>query len=318
MKIAILIPCYNEQATIVKVVDDFRKELPESDIYVFDNNSTDRSYELAKNAGAIVIKEKNQGKGFVVNSMLKKVQADFYVMVDGDDTYPADMVHELLKPVMEEEADMIVGQRLSNYSEKAFRPMHYAGNKLVCNLINLVFSSHIKDPMSGYRAFNREVALELPVLSSGFDIETEMTLQLLYRKFKIKEVEVPYRNRPRGSFSKLNTFRDGFKVLYKIFTIVQAYKPLTFFGGIGLLCVFIGLFIGGGVLREISHSGQDLSILNALIAMGFFVSGIVCGTIGILLHILNYRLLEISNILNRHTFSTRTHLSVEGESTEER
>ncbi|MFA5835582.1 MAG: glycosyltransferase family 2 protein [Bellilinea sp.] len=295
INIAVLIPCYNEQKTIVKVIQDFRNELPNATIYVFDNNSSDGSFELAVNSNAIVVKEKRQGKGFVLSAMLNKVVADIYVLVDGDDTYPAEKVHDLLAPVLKEETDMLVGQRLSNYSQHAFRPLHYSGNKLVCTLINAIFSSKLKDPMSGYRVFNRAVAIELPIVATGFDVETEMTLQLLYRHFKISEIEIPYRERPLGSFSKLNTIKDGFKVLYKILSIMQSYKPLTFFGGIGLMFFICSILVGAFVIREYLLFKYIYSVPKAILASGLMILGIVSVNIGIILHTINFRLLELSS-----------------------
>ncbi len=212
-KIAVVIPCFNEVTTIAKGIRDFKFELPDAKIIVFDNNSTDGSGATARKAGAEVIHEKRQGKGFVVSAILQKVRADLYVMVDGDDTYPAESVHSLIALVRDGLADMAVGQRLSDFTNTAFRPMHYRGNQVICSFINIIFSSSLKDPMSGYRVFNRSVALEIPIVAAGFDVETEMTLQMLYRHFKIVEVEIPYRARPAGSTSKLHTFRDGARVL---------------------------------------------------------------------------------------------------------
>lgn len=294
-RIAVLIPCFNEELTIRKVITDFQIELPTSIIYVFDNNSTDQSRTLAEKAGAIIVKEKRQGKGFVIASMLAKIVADIYVMVDGDDTYPADRVHDLIDLVASEQADMAVGQRLTNYAQSAFRPLHVNGNKLVCSLINAIFNSKLKDPMSGYRAFSRAVALDLPVVATGFDTETEMTLQLLYRHYVIKEIEIEYRERPEGSQSKLNTFRDGAKVLYKIFSIVQSYKPLTFYGGFALLLAAFGLAIGSIVIKEYILYQYIYSVPKAILATGLMLVAVISLAIGIILHSLNFRLLEISS-----------------------
>jgi len=293
--IAVLIPCFNEEKTIVKVISDFQKELPAAKIYVFDNNSTDHSAQLALETGAVVIKEKRQGKGFVISSMLSKIVADIYIMVDGDDTYPAEKVHNLISPVYLEEADMVVGQRLSSYSDKAFRPMHYSGNKLVCSLINSIFSSKLKDPMSGYRVFNRDVAIDLPLVATGFDAETEITLQLLHRHYVIKEIGIDYRERPEGSYSKLRTFKDGSKVLYKIFSILQSYKPLTFYGGMGMILVMFGLFIGSFVIREYILYQYIFSVPKAILATGLIMVAGILTAIGIILHSINFRLLEISS-----------------------
>ena len=296
LNIAVLIPCYNEQKTIVKVIQDFRKELPGADIYVFDNNSTDGSYELAVNSGAVVIKEKKQGKGFVVAAMMQKVQADYYIMVDGDDTYLAEYAHALLEPLMDERADMVVGQRLSQYANKAFRPLHVFGNKVICKLLNLIFKSNLSDPLSGYRAFTKEVALRLPVVASGFDVETELTLQMFYRHLIIKEIPIPYRARPEGSFSKLSTFKDGLRILFKIFSILRSYKPMTFFGSLGILSFFIALGIGGFLIFGESN---EVNVALSIVCSSLIIIGIFFASIGIILNSLNFRLLEDMSTLEK-------------------
>jgi glycosyltransferase involved in cell wall biosynthesis len=300
-KVAVMIPCYNEEMTIAKVIRDFRNHLPDAEIFVFDNNSTDSSSAKALDAGATIIKEKRQGKGFVVTSMLKKIEADIYVMVDGDDTYPADAVIDLLQPILDDEADMVVGQRLSQYSDGAFRPFHVFGNHFVCNLINLIFTAKLQDPMSGYRVFTSTVALELPVVAYGFDVETEMTIQLLYRKFVIKELPVQYRERQKGSVSKLSTFKDGFIILRKIFSITRAYKPLTFFGGLGIFFVITGWLLG---IITITQPGLSLqhSLYWMLLSIFLIFFGLISGAVGVTIHTLNFRLLELANVLTRiHT-----------------
>ena len=296
INIAVLIPCYNEQKTIVKVIQDFKKELPDAIIYVFDNNSTDGSYELAVNSGAVVIREKKQGKGFVVAAMLQKVQADYYIMVDGDDTYLAEYAHDLLEQLMDESADMVVGQRFSQYDENAFRPLHVFGNRVICKLLNLIFKSNLSDPLSGYRAFTEEVALRLPVVASGFDVETELTLQMLYRHLIIKEIPIPYRARPTGSFSKLSTLKDGFRILFKIFSILRSYKPMTFFGSLAILSIFIAIGIGGFLLFG-ETNGVNVALLIACSSL--FIIGIFFASIGIILNSLNFRLLEDMSTLEK-------------------
>jgi glycosyltransferase involved in cell wall biosynthesis len=292
----VVIPCFNEGTTIARVVGDFQRELPGAKIIVFDNNSTDGSGEAARAAGAEVIPEKRQGKGFVLSAIFQKVKADLYVLVDGDDTYPAESVQALLAPVRDGKADMAVGQRLSDFTDNAFRPMHYRGNQVICSLINAIFSSNLKDPMSGYRVFNRSVALEIPIVAAGFDVETEMTLQMLYRHFKIVEIEVPYRERPKGSTSKLRTYRDGTRVLYKIFTLVQSYKPLTFYGGIGLFLVACGLIAGIFVIQDYILYQYIYRVPLAILATGLVMIGVLSGFAGIILTRINFRLLEISSI----------------------
>jgi glycosyltransferase involved in cell wall biosynthesis len=306
-KIAVLIPCYNEAPTIEKVVRDFKTALPEADIFVFDNNSTDNSSALARAAGARVIKEKRQGKGFVIAAMLTKVDADYYLMVDADDTYPAENAHSLLSPLREEKADMVVGRRLSSFSSDAFRPMHIFGNKLVCSLINMVFDTKLTDPMSGYRSFTRELALSLPVVAGGFDVETEMTLQLLYRHFIIHEVEIPYRNRPEGSTSKLNTFSDGFKVLLKILTLFRVYKPFTFFGLLSLILIGIGGIIGVFPIIEYIRFQYVYSVPKAILASGIMIMAALSFMIGTILDSINLRILELNNVLSKQIRNHKTY-----------
>jgi glycosyltransferase involved in cell wall biosynthesis len=298
-KIAVVIPCFNEALTIKKVVADFRKELPDADIYVIDNNSSDGSAELAKEEGAIILHEKRQGKGFVVSLIVNKIDADYYVMVDGDDTYPAENIHEMLNLLYEDRADMVVGKRLASHSDEAFRPLHKLGNNLVSTMINLVFSSDLTDPMSGYRAFTQEVALALPVIAKGFDIETEMTMQLLYRNFVIQEIEIYYRDRPSGSPSKLNTFRDGFIVILKIFKLVIAIKPLTFFGSLAIISVIIGFIIGFNPIMEYLKSQEITSFSNAILASFFVFLSIVFVSLGLIITTVNLRLLEISALMTK-------------------
>ena len=297
--VAVLIPCYNEGATIGKVVRDFKCSVPQAEVYVFDNCSTDNTVAEARGAGARVVKEKRRGKGFVIAAMLNKVQADYYIMVDGDDTYPAERAMALLAPVISGDADMVVGQRLEQYDEGAFRPLHVIGNRLICSLINSVFSTHLVDPMSGYRAFTREVAESLPVIAWGFDVETEMTLQLLYRRFLIREEAIHYRLRPRGSVSKLRTFRDGARVLAKILNIFKAYKPLTFFGGLALLLCIVGAIVGFFPVYEYIEYQYAYSVPKAVLAASCFILATVLGAAGIIISTLNYRILEMTNALSK-------------------
>lgn len=303
--IAVLIPCFNEALTIRKVVADFKKELPHASIYVFDNNSTDDTAAIAAQAGATVVQEKKRGKGFVVASMLSNIAADFYVMVDGDDTYAADCVHKLLEPVLSNRADMVVGQRLSTYAMTAFRPLHVFGNRLVVNLINFIFSSKLTDVMSGYRAFTQDVALTLPVVAIGFDVETEMTIQLLYRHFIIQEVPVPYRERPEGSSSKLSTFRDGIRVLLKILGIFKAYKPLTFFGGLGLFALFVCALPHFHVILGLFTGFQDTSLFDVVASVASILCCLTLVTAGAIIHTLNFRILEMTSVLTKTSQSMK-------------
>lgn len=228
--IAVLIPCYNESKTVEKVVTDWKRELPEADIYVYDNNSTDGTDEIARKAGAIVRYEYQQGKGNVVRRMFQEIEADCYVMIDGDDTYPADCAKEMVSRVLDRQADMVVGDRLSStYFEENKRPFHNFGNSIVRGSINCIFKSDVKDIMTGYRAFSHRFVKTFPVLSKGFEIETEMTIHAISMNMAIENVIVDYRDRPEGSESKLNTVNDGIKVFLTIFKLFKNYKPLAFF-----------------------------------------------------------------------------------------
>jgi glycosyltransferase involved in cell wall biosynthesis len=235
-RIAVLIPCYNESATIEKVVRDYRSALPEADIYVYDNNSTDGTAELARKAGAIVRHEYRQGKGNVIRSMFREIDADCYVMTDGDDTYPAESAPEMARLILEGKADMVNGDRLSStYFSENKRPFHNMGNVMVRGLINRFFKSDVRDIMTGYRAFSRAFVKAFPILSRGFEIETEMTIYAVDRNFVIREIPIAYRDRPEGSVSKLNTYSDGFRVLRTIFRLYRDYRPFAFFGVISLV-----------------------------------------------------------------------------------
>lgn len=293
LSIAILIPCYNEELTIGKVIDDFMRELPEAKVYVFDNNSKDKTAQIALEKGAFVVKEKRQGKGFVVSSMFQKVEADIYVMVDGDDTYPAEFVHKLINPILSQDADMTVGTRLQKFTSNSFRPLHVFGNNLVMGLVNLIFQSQLSDIMSGYRAFNRSIVKNLPLVSRGFEVETQMVIQSLYYNYKIQEVEIHYRERPEGSFSKLNTFRDGFRVLLTIFNIAKAYRPLLFFGTFGIVFFILGLGLGSIPVIEFFQTGLVTHLPTALLATGLVIVSILFFAIGLILDSINYRLKEI-------------------------
>lgn len=241
-KIAVLIPCYNESKTVKKVVADFRRELPEAVIYVYDNNSTDGTDILAKEAGAQVRYERRQGKGSVIRRMFREVDAEVYVMVDGDDTYPAEAAKEMVRKIQEEAADMVVGDRLSStYYTENKRPFHNFGNSFVKNCINRFFDTNIQDIMTGYRAFSYSFVKTFPVLSRGFEIETEMSIHAADKHMQVDNVIVEYRDRPEGSVSKLNTFSDGFKVLTRILNLYKNYKPFSFFSMLSALLSFLGI-----------------------------------------------------------------------------
>lgn len=283
-KIAVLIPCYNEELTIEKVIKDFRKELPEADIYVYNNNSKDKTKEIAIKNGAIVVDEYKQGKGNVVRSQFRDIEADIYVMVDGDDTYPAEFVHQLIEPVRNGQADMTIGDRLSNgtYQKENKRPFHEFGNNLVKKAINVLFDTKLKDIMTGYRVFNKRFVKNMPVLSPKFEIETEMSLYALDKKYIIKEIPIVYRDRPEGSSSKLNTVGDGIKVVKTIARMFKDYKPFKFFGLIALILFIIGLAIGIPVLVEFFKTAYITKVPSAILAtgfMGFAAVSLQCGIV---------------------------------------
>ncbi len=282
-KIAVLIPCYNESKTIAKVVADYKAVLPEADIYVYDNNSKDGTDEIARKAGAIVRYERRQGKGNVIRSMFRDIDADCYLMIDGDDTYPAENAAEMCRLVLEEQVDMVIGDRLSStYFEENKRPFHNFGNSLVRGLINRLFHANVKDIMTGYRAFSRPFVKHFPVLSQGFEIETEMTIHALDKNFYLKEVPVQYRDRPDGSVSKLNTYSDGFKVLMTIARLFREYKPFIFFTSVCGLFLLIALILFIPVFIDYINTGLVprfptliVSGLLALLGFMFFFCGII-------------------------------------------
>lgn len=282
-RIAVLIPCYNEAKTIEKVVKDYKKVLPKADIYVYDNNSSDGTDKIAKKAGAIVEYEYKQGKGNVIRSMFRDIDADCYLMIDGDDTYPSENAKEMCDLVLEGKADMVIGDRLSStYFTENKRPFHNFGNKIVRFLINKLFKNKVKDIMTGYRAFSYEFVKSFPVLSKGFEIETEMTIHAVDKNFKLIEVPVNYRDRPEGSVSKLNTYKDGFKVLKTIAVLFKEYKPMSFFGIVSLLCLIISLILGIPVVVEYFNTGLVprfptliVSCFGILMSLLFVVTGII-------------------------------------------
>jgi len=244
-KIAVLVPCYNESKTVKKVVEDFRRVLPEAVVYVYDNNSSDSTDVLAREAGAVVRYEHQQGKGNVIRRMFREIDAEVYLMVDGDDTYPAEAAPEMVRKVLEDHADMVVGDRLSStYYTENKRPFHNFGNSFVKNCINHFFDTDIQDIMTGYRAFNYQFVKTFPVLSKGFEIETEMSIHAADKHMQVENVVIEYRDRPEGSVSKLNTFSDGFKVLKRILSLYKNYRPFAFFSLLaGILAVLAIIFL---------------------------------------------------------------------------
>lgn len=282
-KIAVLIPCYNESLTIEKVVKDYKKALPDADIYVYDNNSKDKTDEIAKKAGAIVRYEYRQGKGNVIRTMFREIDADCYLMIDGDDTYPAENAKEMCDYVLSGKADMVIGDRLSStYFTENKRPFHNFGNKIVRWSINKLFHNNVKDIMTGYRAFSYDFVKGFPVLSKGFEIETEMTIHAVDKNYKLVEIPVTYRDRPAGSVSKLNTYKDGFKVLKTIATLFKEYKPGIFFGIFASIFLLISLILGVPVFLEYFDTGLVprfpsliVSGISLLIALLLWITGII-------------------------------------------
>lgn len=270
-KIAVLIPCYNESKTIAKVVSDYKQALPEAEIYVYDNNSTDGTDEIARRAGANVRYEPRQGKGNVIRSMFRDLDADCYLMIDGDDTYPAENAREMCRLVLERGVDMVIGDRLSStYFQENKRPFHNFGNVLVRSLINKIFHNDVKDIMTGYRAFSKTFVKHFPVLSKGFEIETEMTIHALDKNFLLREIPVTYRDRPAGSVSKLNTYSDGFKVIMTIFKLFRDYKPMFFFSILSIILFLISACFVTPVLMEYFDTGL-VPRFPTLIVCGFLV-----------------------------------------------
>lgn len=303
-KVAVLIPCYNEEQTIAKVVRDARNALPEAVIYVYDNNSTDRTAELASAAGAIVRHEYKQGKGNVIRRMFREIDAECYLMLDGDDTYPLNCARQLVDKVLEHNADMVVGDRLSStYFTENKRPFHNFGNSLMRMGINRLFHSDIKDIMTGYRAFSYEFVKTFPIFSKGFEIETEMSIHAVNYNMQVDNVVVEYRDRPEGSVSKLNTYSDGMRVLYKMLQLYRNYRPLNFFGGICLVLTLIALLLMIPIIAVYLETGM-VPRFPTLIVCGFMVlAGIQSFFAGIILEIMTakdrrdfeYRLGRISS-----------------------
>lgn len=286
-KIAVLIPCYNESQTIEKVVSDWKKELPEATIYVYDNNSSDNTAEIARNAGAIVRYEYQQGKGNVIRRMFREIDAECYLMIDGDDTYPAEFGREMVSKVLERDVDMVVGDRLSStYFEENKRPFHNFGNSLVRGTINRLFKSNIRDIMTGYRAFSYQFVKTFPVLSKGFEIETEMSIHAVEKNMLVENVIIEYRDRPEGSESKLNTYSDGAKVLVTIARLYKNNKPFCFFGILALFLALVATVMFVPVLVTYFKTGL-VPNFPTLIVSGFialasiqsFFSGLILSTI---------------------------------------
>jgi glycosyltransferase involved in cell wall biosynthesis len=281
-KIAVLIPCYNEAQTVGKVVKDYKKALPEAEIYVYDNNSTDDTAKIAAKAGAVVRYEKRQGKGNVVRTQFRDIEADVYLLVDGDDTYPAEQARQMVDLVLNGQADMVIGDRLSStYFTENKRFGHNFGNVLVRFLINKLFKANVRDIMTGQRAFSYQFVKTYPVLSKGFEIETEMTIHALDKNLKLVEVPIEYRDRPEGSVSKLDTIGDGFLVIKTIFNLVREYKPLFFFGWTGLISLVVSVAIIVPTLVDFGRTNVLrfptflIGVIFIIIALLLWITGLI-------------------------------------------
>lgn len=286
LSIAVLLPCYNEEVTIGKVVRDFKAALPDATVYVYDNNSTDRTAEIAAAEGAIVRKEPRQGKGNVIRAMFEDIDADVYVMADGDDTYPADAAPAMVAKVLDG-YDMVIGDRLSStYFQENKRPFHNFGNRLVRGSINHLFRAHVTDIMTGYRAFNFTFVKTYPVLSRGFEVETEMTIHSLNNNLRLYEMPIQYRDRPEGSVSKLDTVGDGIKVMSTIFRMIREYKPLPFFGGLGLIIGIVGIVLCGTVTFEFAKTGVVTHFPTLIGAVMLVITGLLFIIAGIILDVM--------------------------------
>lgn len=300
LAIAVAIPCYNEAVTIAKVVADFRAALPQAAIYVFDNNSQDDSAALAKQAGAQVIAVPAQGKGHVLRAIFDTLTEDLVVLVDGDDTYPAEQAEVLLAPILNAKADMVVGERLASASSANMKPMHQVGNRMVVSLLNRLFSARYRDVLSGYRAFNRRFIESVPVLTDGFEVETEITLQALAADLRVIEVPIKYRARPEDSQSKLRPFADGYRILLTAAILLRDHRPLRLFGLIA--AAFWGLALAAGIARLLVYAGTldwPASLLAGIILL-CVPSGMIALGIGLTLNAINTRFQEIKQFLRRH------------------
>jgi glycosyltransferase involved in cell wall biosynthesis len=297
-RIAILIPCHNEAATIAKVVAEFRAAVPAASIYVFDNASTDGSAKLAHAAGAELRHVAALGKGNTVRAMFRDVEADYYLMVDGDDTYPAAQAMQLLEAVKAGQADMVIGTRMEQHESTSFRRFHSFGNHLVRRLISGLFAASLQDVLSGYRAFSRRFVKSMPVMSRGFEIETEMTVFALAHGYMLHEVPITYGTRPEGSHSKLSTFGDGLKILKTILFLYKDLRPLRFFTSIALMCIALGIGFGSVVVGEFANTGLVTHPSTAVLAVALTLSGLLSLSTGLILDTVNRRSNELLRLLS--------------------
>lgn len=296
--IAIAIPCFNEEITIAKVVRDFRQELPEAEIYVFDNNSTDKTAEIAKNNGAKIIFVSKKGKGNVIKKMFQCMEADILIMIDGDDTYFPDDIHKMITLVKEDKADMVVGNRL-HQNEKGFSQSHRFGNTIFRLLLNSLFRAKYKDILSGYRVMRKDFYQNIPLLSDGFEIETELTLQSLDRGYSIVEVPVKYTDRPQGSHSKISKFKDGSRIILTIISLLRDYRPMVFFSYLSGIFVFFGMFFGSVVISEYYKTGFISRVPTAILSIALVIVGVNAMISGLILSAVNRRQREMEIIFKK-------------------
>jgi glycosyltransferase involved in cell wall biosynthesis len=296
-KIVVLIPCLNEEKSIGEVIRGFKAELPQAEIIIFDNASTDRTAEIAKSEGAQVLFETRRGKGYVVQSMYEHVDADIYVMVDGDNTYPIDKVHALIAPLLNGEADMTIGSRILSDDRSGFKPVNWFGNIIFQHVINTIFRTQLTDILSGYRTMNRKLVKSLPLFMTGFEIEAEITVKALERGFRLNEIPVVLRPREAGSYSKIRVVRDGLRILGTILALFRDYKPLTFFGAWGLLFIMIGLIPGINAVIGYLETGLVLRFPSAILAVGLILTGLVFIAIGLILHTIDRRFREMEHFM---------------------
>jgi len=291
--IAVLIPCYNEEATVAEVVRQFQSQLPTADVFVFDNNSTDDTVAEAVRAGAIVFHEPKQGKGYVIQSMFRKIEADIYVIVDGDGTYPADAIARLIEPIRSGQADMVIGSRLHQMATSEFRLLNRFGNRLFRLMLNSIFSVRLTDLLSGYRVFSKRVVRGLPLFGGGFQTETEMTIKALERGFTVVELPVNLTHRISGSRSKIRIVPDGFLIVSTILALFRDYRPFTFFGGLGVILIVLGCIPGTWVFIEYLKTGLVPHLPSAILAMGMVLSGLIFVLVGLILHTISRRFQEL-------------------------
>jgi glycosyltransferase involved in cell wall biosynthesis len=307
--ITVVIPCYNEALTIGAVVEGFRRSLPEASIHVFDNSSSDTTADIARAAGAEVHSVPIRGKGEVVRAMFRDVDADVFVMVDGDQTYPPERVRDLIQPIIEGRADMVVATRLQQHNKMGFRPFHSLGNRLVLKFINALFDAQFSDVLSGYRAFSRRFVKTMPVLSRGFEIESEITLHALEHRVPVLEIPIAYGARPHGSESKLHTLQDGYRVLVTIVRLYKDYRPLRFFGLPGAVLFVIGVAIGIIVIHEFLELGQVVGVARAVFAVFSCLVGMLAIATALVLETVNRRAREIYLLLADQVISRRDRTS---------